>query len=479
MRGFRMVASAPMAELPEFAGCEVLRKLHSGSVYDLYHAIQEPLGRPVFVKALGSSILPSSPFASTLEREARLLAELDHPNLIKVFDFVRRDERMWLVLEYVDGFSLDEIQKKLGRLPVTAALSIASAVARGLEHAHAHGIVHREIQPRNVLVSRRGQVKLANFMVAVDERMPTAPELLDGTTSYGGPIYMSPEQILGEPADPRTDLFSLGVVLYELLSGQRPFEGPDERSTSLRIRRDPPVPLTRHVPDLPPSVERIVQRCLEKMPSDRQANAAELADALDAARAELGALSVEAEIRRALLDGGLVTRDASEEKDAPRPAVLRPWTLRRTTVGLLVLFGAIVASGTAIQVFAGERDPAPRRSSGRLEVSPQNRAYLRVVAHPWAHVIVDGQHVDTTPFARPIPLSAGTHYVRLEHPNAPTERRTINLSPGETLLLDVNLKIQRPVAPADGVTRPLLDSGILDGPSAPTPAASQLADDGP
>jgi len=458
-----------MAELPEFAGCEVLRRLHSGSVYDLYHGIQEPLGRPVFIKALGSSILPSSPFASTLEREARLLAELDHPNIIKVFDFVRRGERMWLVLEYIDGFSLEEIEHKLGSLPVAAALAVGADTARALAHAHAHGIVHRDVQPKNIFVSRKGQIKLVNFMVAVDERMPTAPELLDGATSYTGPVYMSPEQILGEPADPRTDLFSLGVVLYELLAGQRPFQGPDERSTSLRIRRDPPVPITRHVPTVPAAVERIVQRCLEKMPSDRQAGASELAAALDAARAELGAGGADAQIRSALAAGGLISAEGGEQTGS-RPVAGATWSFARTSLGLLFIFGLIVASGAAIQLTSRDREPGPRRGAGRLEPPPAERAYLRVVAHPWAHVVVDGQHVDTTPFARPIPLSPGTHYVRLEHPNARSERRTVNLSPGETLLLDVNLQIERPLAPPpDGVNRPL--DGTAARPAAPSRVA--------
>src|SRR5690349_16500630 len=129
-----------MSDLPAFDGCEIVKELHSGPVFDLYQAIQEPLGRAVFVKALGSSILPSSPFAATLEREARLLAELDHPNIVKVFDFVRRGERMWLVLEYVDGWSLEELSHKLGRLPLDSALAIAGEIASALAHSHERGI---------------------------------------------------------------------------------------------------------------------------------------------------------------------------------------------------------------------------------------------------------------------------------------------------------------------------------------------------
>ncbi len=117
--------------MERFDGCEVVKKLSTGPITDLYHVVQEPLGRPAFIKALGSSILPSSPFAASLEREARLLAELNHPNILKVYDFVRRGERMWLVLEYVDGVSLDEVMKRAKRLPEAFACAIALEVVPG------------------------------------------------------------------------------------------------------------------------------------------------------------------------------------------------------------------------------------------------------------------------------------------------------------------------------------------------------------
>ena len=181
----------------------------------------------MLIKALGQNILPSSPFASTLEREARLLSELDHPGIVKVHDFVKRGDRMWLVLEHVDGVTLEELLNRAKRLSEAAALAIGLRLTEALAHAHEHSVVHRDLSSKNVFISKRGEVKLLNFALAVDERMPTAPELLDGSTGYLGPVYMSPEQILGEPADPRSDSFSVGVILYELLSGVRPFEGPE------------------------------------------------------------------------------------------------------------------------------------------------------------------------------------------------------------------------------------------------------------
>ncbi|GMV17032.1 MAG: serine/threonine protein kinase [Polyangiaceae bacterium] len=453
-----------MPDLPVFDGCQVLEKLRSGPVADLYHAVQQPLGRPVLVKALSSSILPSSPFAASLEREARVLAELHHPNILHVHDFVRREDRMWLVLEYVDGWALDELLRVVKKLPPLTAAAIVLEVGRALEHAHRHGVVHRDVQPKNVMVSKRGHVKLLNFSVAVDGRLPTAPELLDGATSFGGPLYLSPEQILGEPADPRSDLFSLGVVLYELLAGARPFDAPDDRTAAQRIRHDAAPPLGRSVSGVPATLERIAQRCLEKMPSDRFASTEEMVLALERFLGEAGVTSSHREIARALVQSGLTEEaprsvlDTSAVLAEPAEAPPVSWALK----GFLACLAAIVVVGAGLHWLASRQEgrTAARGGPAELALSPKRPAFLRVVADPWAHVVVDGQRVDTTPFARAIPLGAGTHYVRLEHPNAPTERRTITLVPGETVLLDVKMRIEGRALVDAGELPPAVDAGI-------------------
>ncbi|MBI3205504.1 MAG: serine/threonine protein kinase [Myxococcales bacterium] len=454
-----------MGDLPVFGGCQVIEKLRSEPVADLYHAVQQPLGRPVLLKALSSSILPSSPFAASLEREAHVLAELHHPNILHVHDFVRQADRMWLVLEYVDGWPLDELMKAVKRLPPVTAAAIALEIARALEHAHRHGVVHRDVQPKNVMISRRGHVKLLNFSVAVDGRLPTAPELLDGASSFGGPLYLSPEQILGEPADPRSDLFSLGVVLYELLAGVRPFDSPDDRTAAQRIRHDPAPPLTRAVSGVPAALERTVQRCLEKMPSDRFANTEELVLALERFSSEAGVTSSHRQIAQTLVQSGLTDEaprsilDTSHVRAEPPEPPAVSWAL----AGYVVCLGLVVVVGAGIQWLASRSEGAApgRRGPSELALTPKRPAFLRVVADPWAHVTIDGQRVDTTPFARAIPLTAGTHYVRLEHPNAPTERRTISPVAGETIVLDVKMRIEGAPVPDAGAAElpPAPDSG--------------------
>jgi eukaryotic-like serine/threonine-protein kinase len=427
-----------MPEAVTFDGCEIRRLLSSGPVCDLYLAVQEPLGRTVLIKALGRNILPSSPFASTLEREARLLSELDHPGIVKVLDFVKRGDRMWLVLEHVDGVTLEELLTKAKRLDSVAAVAIGLRLSEALAHAHEHSVVHRDLSPKNVFISKRGEVKLLNFALAVDERMPTAPELLDGSTGYLGPVYMSPEQILGEPADPRSDLFSVGVILYELISGNRPFDGPNDRSTSLRIRQAPPAPLTQGGVKVSGGVERLIAHCLEKLPSDRIGSASELASELRHALAEAWEASPEQAILTALAGAGLSEAKIAPPKHLPR--VARRTSLGSVALGLFLVGLGVVASGVVLRRAFGPTE-ASRRAATPLTTPGAEAAELRIVAHPWAHVFVDGQQRETTPFARPIRLSPGTHYVRLEHPSAVAERRTVSMAAGEAVLLEVDMKV--------------------------------------
>ncbi|MGE0328850.1 MAG: serine/threonine protein kinase [Polyangiaceae bacterium] len=429
--------------LRSFPGFQTLELLGTGPIADRFKALQQPLGRTVLIKALSPSILPSSPFAASLEHEARLLAQLEHPNLLKLYDFERNDDSMWLVLEYVEGVSLRALLRsgaEVRTLEPLEAVSVTLEITRALEHAHEHGIVHRNLRPDNVLLTPSGGLKLLEFAAASDERIPTAPELMDGEVA--APAYFSPEQILGEPPDPRSDLFALGVMLYEMIGGQRPFDGPDLRSTTQRIRHDVPPALSRVAPQVPAQLERIVQRLLEKMPSDRFGSAAELSLALRVVLEEDERTPAE-HIRRALGRAGLAP---VEELGAdPAPVEEAPRSLGSALIGMLVTCALVFVGGTVIQVISAREGAIPSVTQGShaLELRPSDAGYLRVVADPWAYVIVDGEKVETTPFSEPIPLRPGTHYVRLEHPAAPTERRTITLASGESILLDVKLDVPR------------------------------------
>jgi serine/threonine-protein kinase len=434
-----------VAELPTIEGFRVLEELGSGSLSTVYKAIEEPLGRAVALKVLKETIAPNSSFAGQLEREARMLSELCHPNIGLLYAFYKSDARMHLVLEFVDGFSLATL---IGKRPTTAPDSVAAigaAVAQGLAHAHAHNIVHRDVKPANILVSRNGEIKIFDFGIAQrtqqgSEGVVLSAVRLEDMTAFGTPAYMSPEQILGETVDARSDIFSLGIVLYQLVCGARPFERGDEaerRPAAHRIRRDPPVPLHRRAPDVPLALERIIMRAIEKLPVDRFQSADAMANQLEELASARSGLRGDRLVVTALEKAGLVA--SSEAQGTRAPERSRRASVRRAIAGLAVLGCSAVIGGGTIQARANRQgEPAGARP---LELAPASPGYLRVLATPWAEVWVDGQRIDVTPFARAIPLPGGTHYVTLVHPSAPVEKRTVSIPAGETRTLDVVMAV--------------------------------------
>jgi hypothetical protein len=442
-----------MPDLPTIEGFRILEEIGSGTMSSVYAAVDDTLGRRVAIKVLRSTIQPTSPFAAYLEREARILSELGHPNIGLLYGFSKTDTRMYIVLELVDGFSLATLLKRKPTMSPDGVAAIGAAVARGLQHVHEQGIVHRDIKPANILVSRRGEVKIFDFGIAQRARGTkgspvSSPTLPEDPEAFGTPAYMSPEQILGDAVDARSDVFSLGIVLYQLVSGARPFDrhdGADERATAHRIRRDPPVPLHRRAPDVPVALERIVMRAIEKLPGDRFQTTRELADELETLAAPGSGLRGDRRILRALEQMGAVP--PANDGAAVRPIRRKRDPLRRAIAGVAVLGALLVGAAGFLQGTAPHRDDTVGLSP--LELAPDNPGFIRVLATPWAEVWVDGQRVETTPFARPIPLRPGTHYLALVHPKAPVEKRTIEIVSGETKTLDVVMSVGD-LAPRDG-----------------------------
>lgn len=457
-----MVWSAPVNDWPQLAGLSIESRLSAEGVTESFDARQASLGRRVVVKSLKSNVLPSSPFAAALGREAQLLSQLSHPNIQRLYDFNCTDAQMWLVLEHLDGQAMPQVLTSQKRLAPLAVASVGYMVTSALVHCHQNGVIHRAISPKHLFFASDGRVVLTNFVGAVKDRLPTAPELLDGMAHLAVSPYFSPEQVLGETADPRSDLFSLGVVLYEALTGQNPFAGPDDSRVSQRIRKDVVPPASRFVKNVPGALERALHRCLEKMPQDRFATAEELCLTFEGLLRDHEVVSPESEVKLATLplleqsakrSPGRETAKALASISASRPIV-------SGLVGLCIATLLIAGGGLAMQRFQGSESGVDLRGAGRLELLPDRAGMLRVVADPWATVTIDGQTVGTTPIARPIPLPQGTHYVHLEHPRAPIERRTIRLSTNETVLLDVKMNVAPSSEPTPVASATDPDAGL-------------------
>ncbi len=270
---------------------EVLGLIGTGGMGEVYRARDTRLERTVAVKVLPESFANEPALRARFEREARAVSALAHPHICTLHDVGEQDGRAFLVMEYLDGGTLAERLRK-GPLPLPEALSVASQIADALGAAHKQGIVHRDLKPGNVMLTKQG-VKLLDFGVArftghgeraaIEDRTsaPTESLLLTSQGTLLGTVpYMAPEQLEGKTADARTDLWALGAIIYEMVSGRRAFEGQSQASVIGAILEREPAPLSTLQPLTPPSLERLVRRCLAKSPDERWDSAHDVADEL-------------------------------------------------------------------------------------------------------------------------------------------------------------------------------------------------------
>jgi eukaryotic-like serine/threonine-protein kinase len=258
----------------------VERRLGRGGMGVVYLARDPSLGRPVALKVLSPHLGADAAARRRLVEEARAASALDHPHLATVYEIGETDdERLFIAMAYYEGETLRE---KLGggSLSVEAAARIAAQVADGLAAAHRSGIVHRDIKPENLICTRGSGVKVVDFGVA----KVSGAVLTKAGGRVGTVGYMSPEQTRGEAVDGRADVWALGVVLYEMLTGQRPFRGDADGAVIHSIRHDDPEPVAGIRPDVPPALAAVVQRSLEKDPARRFGSASEMRDALLASK---------------------------------------------------------------------------------------------------------------------------------------------------------------------------------------------------
>jgi hypothetical protein len=448
-----------VSDLPDFEPYVALRRLERGPSHELYLARHATLQRQVWIKALRPEVPLSSSVARRLEREGEILARLQHPGIVAILDCVRRPPRLWLVLEAVEGWSLSEVLGSLRRsgagtaFDVAGAVALALGVARALLHTHAAGVVHAALQPRHILLSQHGTVKLTGFSLALLDEGPEQ-EPVDTEPGLSEAGYLSPEQVVGERADERSDLFSLAVVLYELLTGRHPFRGAKERGANERalaheIRHSAPAALRAANPEISPELERIVQRCLEKPPERRFESMAQLVRALEHVLGAEALGQLDSLVARALAGSGLAIAGAAPAHRARAQELERRQArrgLRRSLIGLIATSLALLLGGALLSAWLEAEHPAA--APAPKQWTNQNGAELLVVADPWAYVFVDGEQLETTPFATPLRLAPGEHFVRLEHPNAPPERRRVQLAAGQRVVLEVALQVERNVSDA-------------------------------
>jgi serine/threonine-protein kinase len=257
----------------------LIELLGQGGMATIFRARDNQLERDVAVKVLRPEYGRDPDFGSRFRQEAQAAASLNHPNVVAVYDYGQDDAGPFIVMELIDGEDLSTVIRRVGALPPRQAARLVADIARALAAAHARGIVHRDVKPGNVMLSRNGRVYVTDFGIA--RAVAEAQMTLPGTT-LGSVHYFSPEQARGEPATSASDIYSLGIVLYELLTGRRPWEGDSAASIAM-ARLSGPVPSPSAVrAGIPPALEIITRRALALSPTARYPSAGEMAEALDA-----------------------------------------------------------------------------------------------------------------------------------------------------------------------------------------------------
>jgi serine/threonine protein kinase len=317
---------------------ELEELLGSGGMSSVFRARDVQLGRRVAIKLLHDRYSDDPEYVERFRREARAVARLSHPNIVTVIDRGEDASRQFIVFEHVDGENLKDLVLREGRLPLRRALELAIAVADGLAFAHQHELVHRDVKPQNVLLSREGEVKVTDFGIA--RSLDVEHGVTQTGTVLGTGDYLAPEQASGDPVSPATDVYSLGVVLWELLAGDVPFSGENFVAVALRHVNEAPPSLRELRPEVPARLAAALERALEKDPARRFPSMAALAAELRACLAELEgeAPPLPVEDDRELT---LISR--------PRPALPRPRRrarARRRPVLYVLL--ALVAAGAAV-----------------------------------------------------------------------------------------------------------------------------------
>ena len=331
---------------------QIITRVASGGMGEVYRAHDAVLARDVAIKLLHPQLAGDRGFVERFRREARAAAILNHPSIVGVYDWGSTDGTYFMVMEYVQGLNVRSLLAEYGRLEPAQAVEICLPVLAALDHAHGHGIVHRDVKPENILIARSGSVKVADFGLArayADSYVSQAEGTVTGTVQY-----LAPEQIQGEPADPRTDLYAVGVVLFELLTGRPPFLG----ETSLGIAYQHlsgrvPAP-SMVVPTIPPALDRIVLMATEKDREDRPASARALRDELVRIAPDLAPAGSVRQLAANIPAAELVPPDRAPTVTIPRtlsPRARRARTVRKV-FGIVALVLLVLAGAWATWTYA-------------------------------------------------------------------------------------------------------------------------------
>lgn len=452
-------------EIEKLGRYEILSEIGQGAMGVVYKAVDPLIDRTVAIKTINLNLSRDelADFEERFDREAKSAGRLNHPNIVTIYDVGRADHVAFMAMEYLEGRELKEIIASGEVLQPDTVAEIISQVADALAFAHDHDIVHRDIKPANIMVLRNGSVKITDFGIA---KMASGSRTQIGII-LGSPKYMSPEQVAGKPVDGRSDIFSLGAVLYELLTGKPAFGGEDSTLTSImyRVMNEMPASPSDVNPSIPVAFNYIVARALAKAPENRYQSAREMANDIRNFR-NLTATSLfnsaGSSGKKTATDGDATVRlNASQI----RPASPSSSGKKRAGIVAAAIFiaGAVLfitstrepdltavddkKPATPQTTLAAAAIPPPsveteskvpepsitvptKMPDGLPSITTPTQATLGFAVLPWGEIFIDGKSQGASPPLREIKLSPGKHQIEIKNTNFPSYRQAVELEAG-------------------------------------------------
>jgi serine/threonine-protein kinase len=423
--------------MPQLPNYEILEVIGKGGMATVYRAVQKTLSRVVAIKELKESLQSESTPIKRFEREAITASAMSHENIVSIYDFFEQDDNRYLVMEYVGGTDLATVMSRCKSLPIDIATMIVLQVVRALEYIHATGLVHRDIKPGNIMITHGGVVKLMDFGVVLT---PDWETLTMPGTFVGTPRYMSPEQIKGAVVDFRSDLFSIGIIFYELVTGRQLFDANDKTEIFYKITRAVIRRPVRTRAGLPWEISRAIRRCLRRDPRKRYPTTQELRRALENFLGNQSLLTMRQRLVDFLSEEKILTSKTPDmvtgqhrvARQRPKGDFFLSWLVGAERYGFVrsMILCNLLALLTGFFLWWQNPDVL-------VEQDLEKMAGLKVVATPWAMVYVDGKLRDVTPFDRPIALHEGYHRIVLKHPKFGDRTYELPMRKGELITLPI------------------------------------------
>ena len=337
---------------------EIIEKIGEGGMAVVYKAKDRLLNRYVAIKILRPEFVKDEQFVENFRKESQAAAGLSHPNIVNVYDVGKEGNIHFIVMELIDGKPLSQVIDEKGRLDYKEAISIARQVASALSLAHKNQIIHRDVKPHNILITSTGTAKLSDFGIA---RAVSKASIAEGSEKIMGSVhYFSPEQARGAYVDERSDIYSLGVVLYEMLTGKVPFDGDNPISIALMHINDPMPSVSSQVPGIPPQLEKVIEKATDKYQSNRYKTADEMIedlDNIDFITKVMGSSIFESQLEKKdedISDAIKEAEDVKKREDEKKP--VNKTKLFIIIASVIIVIAGIIGAGAMLGWFSGEND---------------------------------------------------------------------------------------------------------------------------